>query len=121
MAPMQLVVYIYMPTEYNSFRDTKKTGKFNRILEVLSLDITELGNTPFELMGDFNVHIGSSPIEGVTSNHPKVGKHGRILQEWLQLNDLTIVNSHPNLTTGLWTCQQGTSKSILDLVIKRKK
>ena len=47
---------VYMPNKNNSIRDIRKTAKFQRILQVLNMDISALGDTPFELMGDFNAH-----------------------------------------------------------------
>ena len=47
----QAIRGVYMPNENNSMRDIRKTEKFKRILQVLSMDIGVLGNTPFELMG----------------------------------------------------------------------
>ena len=44
------------------------------------MDIGILGNTPFELMGDFNAHLGDSPIDGVPGNNPNVGRHSEILR-----------------------------------------
>ena len=111
----------YMPNEYHSFRDNKKTEKFGKILQILKLDITKLGETPFDILGDFNAHMGDSHSNGIPGNNHKVGKHGHLLQTWLKENNLTLVNSHTNLTQGIWTRQQGTSKSALDLVIKKNK
>lgn len=110
-----------MPNEYHSFRDNKKTEKFGKILQILKLDITKLGETPFDILGDFNAHMGDSHSNGIPGNNHKVGKHGHLLQTWLKENNLTLVNSHTNLTQGIWTRQQGTSKSALDLVIKKNK
>ena len=52
---------MYMPNKYTNFRDLKKTKKFTNILEVLSKDLNAMGDTPFDLKGDFNVHLGDSP------------------------------------------------------------
>ena len=67
------------------------------------MDINTLGDTPFDLMGDFNVHMGDSPIDGIPGNYPNVGKHGEILKEWLLASNVTMVNNHPSKTMGLWT------------------
>ena len=93
-----------MPTETKgfSFKEKKNIDKYKRILEVLSLDLNELGDTPFDLYGDFNAHVGNSS-NGIPGNHSNIGNNGRMLLEWIDVQSITIVNSHPNLTKGLWT------------------
>ena len=66
------------------------------------------------IVGDFNCKIGTI-IDG---NKEEVTVGGKILRKMMIENKLTVVNSL-KCTKGLWTREQGDSKSIIDFVITK--
>ena len=66
------------------------------------------------IVGDFNCKIGTI-IDG---NKEEVTVGGKILRKMMTENKLTVVNSL-KCTKGLWTREQGDSKSIIDFVITK--
>ena len=69
------------------------------------------------ILADFNGHIGCQPGVGITGNNPDINRNGQLLLNFIQVGGFKHVNGEQNLTTGLWTRQRGTSRSVLDLAL----
>ena len=108
---------VYMPVDDGS---KVNTMKYKDILEVLSLDIKLLQDNKqdYIIYGDFNAHVGDEKSsQGIPGNTTSVKPNGRILTDWLNLKDLTLVNSQP-CTDGIWTFRGPKGeRSALDFMI----
>ena len=69
------------------------------------------------ILADFNGHIGCQEGVGIIGNNPDINPNGQLLIDFIQGGGFKHVNGEQHLTTGLWTRQRGTSRSILDLAL----
>ena len=92
-------------------------GPWNDILfSVLRSEVTALRQEGFRvvLLGDFNAHIGNQAGIGIEGNKPDINRNGRRFLDFLAETNCVQVNGYQDLTTGLWTRQQGGISTILD-------
>ena len=68
-------------------------------------------------LGDFNSHIGAAHGVGVEGNHGDINLNGERFLQFLEDGSYIHINGQQDLTTGRWTRQRGSSKSILDFAV----
>ena len=92
-------------------------GDWNESLfSVISSEISTLRSEGFRviLLGDFNAHVGNEQGVGIAGNHPDINRNGRRFLNLLSTTNCAHINGLANVTTGLWTRQQGGVSSVLD-------
>ena len=95
-------------------------GPWNDILySVLRSEVTALRQEGFRviLLGDFNGHVGNQPGIGIEGNKPEINRNGRRFLDFLAETNCVHVNGYQDLTTGLWTRQQGGSSTVIDFSV----
>ena len=107
---------VYMGCQYPDDRH----GVWNQgLLQVIHAEASVLRSQGYRvvLLGDFNSHVGSEPGVGVVGNHDDVNPNGERFLNFLRNGSFIHINGVNNLTTGIWTRQRGTSKSVLDFAV----
>ena len=69
------------------------------------------------IVGDLNGHIGAVPGIGIAGNKPNVNLNGRMILDFEDQNDFSILN---RASTGLWTRQCEFNSTILDYALLSK-
>lgn len=71
-------------------------------------DLEKLRTDGYEayILGDFNGHVGSGE-GGIGGNLPNINFNDRLLQDFVSVNTLKVVNADPKLTSGLFTRSAG--------------
>ena len=91
-------------------------GTWNDTLySVLCSEVHSLRQAGFRvvLLGDFNGHIGSN----IGGNHHDINKNGQRFLNFLSNSSCAQINGRADITTGLWTRQQGGISSVLDYAV----
>ena len=91
-------------------------GTWNDILySVLCSEVYSLRQEGYRvvLLGDFNGHIGGN----INGNHPDINRNGQRFLNFLSNSSCAQINGRADLTTGLWTRQQGGISSVLDYAV----
>ena len=65
------------------------------------------------LMGDFNAHVGNG-IQGVPGNRKEVNANGRLVQSFVENNELVMINAQRQLCSGIFTRMGHNSATLLD-------
>ena len=68
-------------------------------------------------LGDFNAHVGSEVGVGIQGNNTDINYNGERFLNFLHHGRFCHINGNMDLTTGLWTRQRGSSKSVLDYAV----
>ena len=70
------------------------------------------------IMGDFNGHVGNGHVgngpDGIPGNSDRVNYNGELLQSFIRVNNMIIVNADPTRTVGRFTRSAGGFSTILD-------
>ena len=74
-----------------------------------------IGEERIMMVGDFNCRIG----EKIKGNETTVSKRGKMMQKMMTKYDLQLINGTEKCE-GLWTRQEGASRSVLDYAIIKK-
>ena len=67
-------------------------------------------------MGDFNGHVGNGQ-DGIPGNHAHVNLNRKLLQDFIAVNNMNMLNSDQTRTTGLFTRSANGFATILDYAI----
>ena len=123
---------IWMTTESSSFKsavcgaylgcqypDNRNESWNTAIYSVIHEEAMALKRQGYRvtILADFNGHIGSQPGVGIIGNNPDINRNGQLLLDFIHVGGFKHVNGQQNLTTGLWTRQRGTSRSVIDLAL----
>ena len=108
--------FVYMAAQVPG-NEGYRTWNSNMYLS-LQKDLEKLKVDGYEayIFGDFNGHVGCGE-DGITGNLPNVNFNGRLLQDFVAINRMKMVNADLNLTTGLFTRTAGGYSTVLDYVL----
>ena len=108
--------FVYMAAQVPG-NEGYKTWNNNMYLS-LQKDLEKLKVDGYEayIFGDFNGHVGCGE-DGIDGNQPSVNFNGRLLQDFVAINNMKMVNADPNLTTGMFTRTAGGYATVLDYVL----
>ena len=107
---------VYMGCHY----DDGRHEEWNQLIyATISEEQNDLRRRGFRVcvVGDFNGHIGNVPGLGISGNKPNVNQNGRMLLDFENQNDFSILN---RVSTGLWTRQCDFNATILDYALLSK-
>ena len=84
----------------------------------LQKDLEKLRTDGYEayILGDFNGHVGNGE-DGIVGNLPNVNFNGRLLQDFVSVNTLKMVNADQEITSGIFTRSAGGFSTVLDYVL----
>ena len=68
------------------------------------------------LLGDLNGHVGNGG-NGIEGNHPSVNFNGRLIHNFVEFNNLYMINADQSVTTGVFTRVGGGNATVLDYVL----
>ena len=115
------ILSVYIGCQYEDDR----YGEYNQgIYTVLCQEAIQLRSEGYrlEFIGDFNGHVGCSPLNGVVGNNPDQNRNGLRFLAFLESCDLRHINGEcripgsqeTRICEGLWTRQRGNSRSVID-------
>lgn len=88
-----------------------------RLYVSIQKDVDKLRHDGYEtlIMGDLR-HVGSGE-DGIPGNLSNVNYNGRLIQDFVSVNNMVIVNAKQEVTSGLFTRSAGGYSTILDYVL----
>lgn len=110
------VCFVYLAAQSTSNDDFKQWNM--RMYASMQDDMRLLATKGVEriVMGDFNGHVGNGE-HGIPGNLAGVNSNGVLLQDFIAVNDLSLINADSTRTKGLFTRTAGGFSTILDYVV----
>ena len=110
------VCFVYLAAQSTSNDDFKQWNM--RMYASMQDDMRLLATKGVEriVMGDFNGHVGNGE-HGIPGNLAGVNSNGVFLQDFIAVNDLSLINADSTRTKGLFTRTAGGFSTILDYVV----
>lgn len=108
--------FVYMAAQVPG---TDEFKEWNRKLYCsLQKDLDKLKADGYEciIVGDYNGHVGNG-VDGITGNLPGINSNGALMLEFIQLNNLKMINADQTRTKGLFTRSSGGYSTILDYAL----
>ena len=114
------ICFVYLAAQCTGKEDFKEWNR--KIYSSLQGDMRILAARGFEhiVMGDFNGHVGQG-ADGIPGNLAGVNSNGVLLQDFIAVNDLRLINADRSRTKGLFTRTAGGYSTILDYVVSTRR
>ena len=106
------ICIIYIPQE-----SRKTVAEMKEVYQSMKEEIekTEINEEHLIMVGDYNCHVGKT----IKENKEKETTAGKMFKRMVKDHKLKILNTSEKCK-GVWTRQEGTSRSVIDYVITKK-
>ena len=108
--------FVYMAAQSTVNEDFMEWNR--RLYCAIQRDVEAISSKEYKciIMGDFNGHVGNGP-DGIPGNSWRVNYNGELLQNFIRVNNMTMVNADLTRTVGRFTRSAGGFSTILDYTI----
>ena len=110
------VCFVYLAAQSLNGDEFKEWNR--KLYMCIQNDLMQLQGKGYEcmLMGDFNGHVGNGQ-DGIPGNHTHTNSNGKMLQDFIAVNNMSMLNADQSRTTGLFTRSANGFSTILDYAI----